>query len=486
MYINKKHLLTTICIGIVVLFQPKIFAQSTKTITGNTNIIKSTVVSYPVIDTLITSPDFTVKANNIPIWTERVGDGGMENLNVANYSGSGRQTIVVKALTNITKYQIRPIRRGIVAKVHGRELTFTISGPQKLYIEINDLPHLAIFVNPLETNLPKKDDPGVIYYAPGFHNVGVLTLQSNQIIYLAGGAVVKANVRGDNVQNVRITGRGILNGNVRISASSNIEINGIFIRNTSGWCNTLTDCYHTIYDNVKIFSYKTVWGIDGIDPISCKNFLINDCFIRTRDDCVSIKSELGSARSPVKDINTDSISVMNSLLVGWQHADGVTLGFEMQGGTVQNILVKNCDILSARGQGRTGGHSAFSIVCDGPSNVKNIRFEDIWVENEIEYKNLEIIVTEGRRYGTAGPGHITGVTLKNIHWANGDKPFVIAGVPSNFVNDVTFDNCYLAGKPLAGFKDGDFQMEFAKDIKFISAKAIGETSKNKTILKEKK
>jgi hypothetical protein len=156
------------------------------------------------------------------------------------------------------------------------------------------------------------------------------------------------------------------------------------------------------------------------------------------------------------------------LLVGWQHADGVTLGFELQGGTVQNVLVKNCDILSARGQGRTGGHSAFSIVCDGPSDVKNIRYEDIRVEDEIEYKNLELIVTEGRRYGTEGPGHITGVYLKNIQWANKNKPFVIAGVPNHFVEDVIFDNCYLAGKPITGFKDADFQTEFAKDIKFIA------------------
>jgi len=430
---------------------------------------KSTVVAYPAVEGLIASPDFTVKVSNTAVWTESVGDGGMENLNVANFSCAGKQTIVITASENITNYKIRPASSGITGKVSGRQLTFTISGPQKLYVEINDLPHLSVFANPLEGAPPQKGDQDVVYYAPGVYNVGTIDLHSNETIYIAGGAAVNANIRGNHVQNVRILGRGILNGNVRISGSSNVEVNGIFIRNTNGWCNTLTDCYHTVYENVKVFSYKTVWGIDGIDPVSCKNFLINDCFIRTRDDCVSIKSEKGADKD--QDINTDSVTVTNCLLVGWSHADGVTLGFELQGGTVQNVLVKNCDILSARGQGRTGGHSALSIVCDGPSDVKNIRYENIRVEDEIEYKNLELIITEGRRYGTDGPGHISGIYLKDIHWANKDKPFVIAGIPTNFVEDVTFDHCYLGGKLLTSMRDADFQTEFYKDVKFIPGSA---------------
>jgi hypothetical protein len=395
----------------------------------------------------------------------------MENLNVANFSGSGPQTIIVTASSAIKKYAILPRMRGIVGKVKGRELTFTISGPQKLYIEIDSLPHLAIFSNPPEVHPPKKEDSSVVYYAPGTYSPKQINLRSNQTIYIAGGAVVNADIRGQNIQNIKIIGHGILNGNVRISGATNLEVSGIFIRSTSGWTNTLTNCFHTVYENVKVFSYKSVWGIDGIDPVSCKNFTIDDCFIRTRDDCVSIKSMRNNGSDTTENINTDSITVKNSIMMGWQHADGVTLGFELQGGLVQNVLVKDCDILSARGQGRTGGHSGFSIVCDGPSVVQNIRFENIRVESKIEYKNLEIIATEGRRYGTAGAGYIKGVYLKNVHWANPDKPFVIAGVPSHMVEDVTFDHCYLGDKLLSGTDDADFQLEFARDIKFLPAKA---------------
>lgn len=450
--------------GVLFSLQPSLFAAELNN--------KSIVVTYPKPDGLQTSENFTVKVNNNSIWTEQVGSGGKENLHVANFSCSGPQVITVIASSKINKYKIEPASRAIPAKVNGREISFTISGPQKLYIEIDNLPALAIFANPLETHIPKNGDPGVVYFGPGTHNEGEINLKSNQTIYIAGGAVVNANIRGKNLKNVKIEGRGILNGNVRIYGSSNVDVSGVFIRNTSNWSNTLIDCDHTIYNNVKVFSYKGVWGIDGIDPVSCKDFTINDCFIRTRDDCISIKSMAKFGSDTVKNINTDSIKVTNCVLVGWAHADGITLGFELQGGLVQNVLVKNCDILSSSGQGRTGGHSAFSIVCDGPSLVQNIRFEDIRVENQIEYKNLELIVTEGRRYGTEGPGNIKGVYLKNIRWANADKPFVIAGVPSNLVDNITFDHCYLGGKPITGINDGDFQIEFARNIKFLSGENV--------------
>ena len=430
----------------------------------------STVITYPAAPGLDTSTDFTVKVNNVDVWTERIGNPGMESLNVVNFSCSGTQIITVTARSPIKKYSIRPKSSNIKATVKGRELIFTIPGPQKVYIEIDSLPHLAIFSNQPENDFPDPNDPNVIYFRPGSYSPGTIELKNNQTIYIAGGAVVNANVRGNNVQNVKIHGRGSLNGNLQVGNSSNIRVEGIFMRSTRGWTNTLIDCYRSSYRNVKVFSYKSVWGLDGINPVSCKNFVIDDCFIRTKDDCIAVKSMRQFGGYTAKDIDTDSITVINSLLVGWSHADGFTMGFELQGGLVQNVLVKNCDILMASGQGRTGGHSGFSIVCDGPSIVQKIRFEDIRVEALIEYKNLELIITEGRRYGTGNPGQVKGIYLKNIRWENAGKPFVIAGVPGNILEDVTFDHCYLGGKLLTGFADADFQMEFSKDIKFIPAK----------------
>jgi polygalacturonase len=168
-------------------------------------------------------------------------------------------------------------------------------------------------------------------------------------------------------------------------------------------------------------------------------------------------------------LRVDSIFVTNNLMVGWACSDGVTIGFELNGRPVQNILVKNCDIVYARGGGGTGGHSGFSIVCDGPAWVQNIRYEDIRVEEQVEFKNLEFIVTNGTIYGVDPPGHIKGVYLKNIQWKNVSKPFILSGFSAdNIVEDITFDNCKLGGKILTSTADADFQINsFVRNVKFI-------------------
>jgi hypothetical protein len=432
------------------------------------------IVVYPPPPGFTTSPDFIVKADNQPVWVERItsklntfdyslyGSREMEDLNVANFSCSGAVTILIKANVNIDTFSIRPKSRKIIVTVKGSEITFTISSPQKLYIEINNLPHLAIFANPLEVNPQKKGDPGVIYYGPGVHNPGRIHLVSNMTMYIAGGAVVNAEIFGRNLKNVTITGRGIIQGKMEISGSTNFNVSGIFIRNTKGWTNTLTDCHNCSYRNVKVFSYEAIYSVDGINPVSCTNFTIDDCFIRCRDDCVAIKSVDNN-------LQVDSVYVSNCVMVGWACSDGITIGFELNGGPVENVFVKNCDILYARGDGRTGGHSAFSIVCDGPAIVQNIFFEDIRVEEQVEFKNLEFIVTDGTFYGTDPPGHIKGVYLTNIKWENPVKPFIIKGYsPDNLVEDITFNNCSAGGKTLTRITDADIRInQFTRNITFI-------------------
>jgi len=443
--------------------------------------ISAQIVTYPISPGQITSPDFTmtVNDNNVPV--QKLGPdpvtnekaraqranilgGEMDSVNIANFSCKGVLTIVITACEPIEAFLIRPKSKGINGKVHGNQLTFTMSGSGKLQIEINKLANLAIFANPLEVNPPKRDDPKVVYFEQGMHILGQIDLESNQTIYIAGGAVVKANVRGSNLRNVKIIGRGILQGNVKISGTTNLLVDGIIVNCTGkSWINTLTGCHHSAYRNVKVFGYTVPWSTDGINPVGCSYFSIDDCYLRTGDDCIAVKCKDYGMR-------VDSITVTNCIMAGWMCNDGFTIGFELNGSTVENILVKNCDILRSRkGRGPTGGHACFSIVCDGPARISNIRFEDIRCEEDIEYNNFDLIVTHGSYYGDDPPGHINGVYLKNISWEKADAPFRILGYSSdNVVENVTFDNCTVGGTPLRSEDDAKFEINsYTKNIKFI-------------------
>ena len=136
------------------------------------------IVTYPAPPGLVTSPDFTVVVNGTPVWVERIGSpyqdrnsnlyGNMEleYLNVANFSCSGSMTFTVTASANIQSFIIRPKNRQIRGNIKGRQLTFSLPGPQKLYIEINGLAHLAIFANPLEVNPPVKGSQALFILNP--------------------------------------------------------------------------------------------------------------------------------------------------------------------------------------------------------------------------------------------------------------------------------------------------------------------------------
>jgi hypothetical protein len=434
------------------------------------------LIPYPEPPGLTTSPDIKLTVNKKPVWVERAGSklekfehnlglyGGrrLEDLDVAGFSIKGKAKLIITANEKIEKFVIRPKSRNIKPKVRGNQIIFSLESPAKLYIEINNLPHLAIFADAPEENPLNGPGEGITYFGPGEHRPGKIVLSSNQTLYIAAGAIVYSNITGQDLSNVTIRGRGMLQGTIRISGATNLHVSDIFIKNTRGWTNTLTNCRNSSYRNVKVFSYEGIYGLDGINPVSSKNFIIDNCFMRCRDDCVAIKS-------PDYNLSVDSVYVTNCVMVGWSCSDGVTLGFELNGGPVQNVVVKNCEILYARGGGRTEGHSGFSIVCDGPATIQNILFEDIRVEDQVEFKNLELIVTPGTYYGNDPPGHIRNIKMKNISWENASKPFVISGFSAeNGVRNITFENCTVGDKVLRSLSDADFRInEFTSNIVFL-------------------
>lgn len=429
------------------------------------------IITYPAIPGLETSELYTVTVNGESVWTEKVRTRMdieklddwftsepftrvQQEIHIASCSGRGTLRIRIKASVPLAEVRIRPASRQIVAAIKGNMFEFILPGPDKLYIEVNDLPPLCLLIHPPESNVPAKNDTDVRYFSPGVHRPGLMTMNNNEKIYIAGGALVYGGIRADSVSNIKVYGRGILDGNfehsrmVLIKNCDNVEFNGIMIRNGRSWTNTVINCDSVKYEDVAVVSFGP--GGDGINPLGSRHFMINNCFFRCTDDCMAIKSP--DTTHVVRDI-----LVTNNTMAGYAFSDGITIGFETNGPLIEDVTVRNCDILMARGGSRVDGHSAFSIICDGPAMIRNILFENIRVEQPV-LKLFELHITDGTKYGDNPPGHIRDISLKNISWQT-TGPVILQGLDTaHRVENVTFENCSAGGRLLKGTDDDVFRI----------------------------
>ncbi len=343
--------------------------------------------SYPLPPGLQTFADLSITVDGQPMCTEALHPaypaGAPEwfarprtlkpEVNIARFACAGPCQLTISTVKPLTSLIVRPKSLQIPIEIGERQATLNLPGPCKLYVEIDDLPPLFIFADPIETDAPAADAPGVRVFAPGEHTPGLITLQDNDRIYLAPGAIVYGGFRGSPT-NARVFGRGILDGSrlnesmVRLHGAKNVEFADIIMRCGKTWQNTLTNCDNISYRNVKVLSFAP-YG-DGIDPVCSRNIHIDNCFIYASDDCIAIKA---MREGP----EVSNILVTDSILAGYVFGDGLTIGFETDTTRMSNVIMRNCDVLYALGPNKIDGHSAFSIICDGPATIENVLFEDI-------------------------------------------------------------------------------------------------------------
>ncbi|MFT3751789.1 MAG: glycoside hydrolase family 28 protein [Paludibacter sp.] len=120
----------------------------------------------------------------------------------------------------------------------------------------------------------------------------------------------------------------------------NVLIEGVTILNSPMWILHPVLCKNLIISKVKIDDEGP--NSDGCDPESCKNVWIKDCYFKTGDDCIAIKSGRNRDGRTIK-VPCENVVVQNCTLVNG-HA-GIGVGSEISGG-VKNIFFENCKIIN--------------------------------------------------------------------------------------------------------------------------------------------
>ncbi|MCM1177529.1 MAG: glycosyl hydrolase family 28 protein [Clostridium sp.] len=278
---------------------------------------------------------------------------------------SGPVTVRVVNKKPFSRVDIRPTAYGIVpSMIDDSTIEFTIPdyARRKLSVEFDgDRYHnLMIFGDRPDPDRPDPDaiPSGMKYYGPGEHEAGWITLKEGETLYIDEGATVyaKVNVIGDNTS---IRGRGVLSGahlahtgTIYASGEQMIETNagkvgtrqgftveGITVIDSPNWTFSIYNTDHVVIENMKMICW--ILNGDGIDLCSVDDALVKDCFIRTYDDCITLKVN-GLSLS-----DTKNIRIVGNLI--WtDYARGIVIGPESgvnTGGCISDVIVEGCTIM---------------------------------------------------------------------------------------------------------------------------------------------
>jgi polygalacturonase len=218
---------------------------------------------------------------------------------------------------------------------------------------------------------------------------------------------------------------------INLYRSKNISIRDLSIVNSPSWNIHPVDCENVLIDGVSIVNPQMSPNTDGIDPESCRNVRIANCYISTGDDCIVIKSGYKYIADHPFGV-CESIVVTNCMF-GFGHA-GVGIGSETAGG-VRNVAVSNCVcdgtvrglyIKSARGRGNV---------------IEDIRADNWTMRNLIDAPVMLTLLYEAGDATKPMPVDATTPTIRNVYFSgvtanHVKRAIVIQGLPESPIQNV--------------------------------------------------
>lgn len=384
---------------------------------------------------------------------------------------TGTVTVRVAVPGTLNSAKVSPQRHGIKVSVRAGNAYFTISKPGQYTLEINGSPDhpLHVFANAPEADVPDPSDPNVIYYGPGFHPVGSLSVPTGKTLYLAGGAVLYATKSdADNPQwsnffrrntydpvitvssaaNVTIRGRGIIDLSgllwgeksvIEIQNSTNVSVEGVILAQIVHEGVAAKNCDNVTIENVKVIGKEE--NTDAISLQGSRNSTVRNCFARSQDDVIYVNASSGpSYGNTVEDC------------VVWAdrtHALGVVYS---SGYEIHDVVFRNCDVLHSYGYDPTYD-IALTVFTNDDKAVHDILFENVTVESA-QFAFIQVEVTAN------STSTISDVTFRNVRFTGPESvgSYVGGHDAESAVSNVLLDGVYCQGVRVTDPATGNFSI----------------------------
>ena len=171
---------------------------------------------------------------------------------------------------------------------------------------------------------------------------------------------------GQNLTFVSVSGNGIIDGNggewwkrwfrkelewsrprlIEFMYTTNIVIEDLTLQNSAFWTVHPYASTDILVQRLRILAPGYAPNTDGVDPDSCKNVVIQDCYFSVGDDGIAIKSGLNEYG---RDFATPSENIyIRNITIEPQFdnlsTNGISIGSEMSG-DVRNVTVENVTII---------------------------------------------------------------------------------------------------------------------------------------------
>jgi polygalacturonase len=243
---------------------------------------------------------------------------------------------------------------------------------------------------------------------------------------------------------------------VNLYNCDNVLISELTFVNSPSWTIHPVYCTNVTIEKISIIQPHNSPNTDGINPESCRNVRILNCFVDCGDDCITIKSGYNEDGRRVG-IPCENIVISNCTFAHGHSAIGI--GSEMSGG-IKNVAISNCvfngtkrgiRIKTTRGRGGI---------------VENIRADNI-VMNHVEV-GISLNMHYRGRDRTVYPVTVETPYLKNIHLSNITAvnlkdAVTIIGLPEAPIVDLSITNSNFSAK-------NGFDIEYVEnmDIRDVS------------------
>ncbi|KAK6137367.1 hypothetical protein DH2020_028880 [Rehmannia glutinosa] len=163
---------------------------------------------------------------------------------------------------------------------------------------------------------------------------------------------------------------------IEIMHSENIQISNLTLVNSPSWHVHPVYCSNVIVQGLTILAPVTVPNTDGINPDSCTNTRIEDCYIVSGDDCIAVKS-------------------------GWDEY-GIAFGMPTKQLVIRRLTcISPFSAVIALGSEMSGG-------------IQDVRAEDILAINSESGVRIKTAVGRG---GYVKDIYVRGMTMKTMKWA---------------------------------------------------------------------